>query len=424
MSGHRCCCKGCNSKDFFVLLPANNKKQEDMSLYFAWEFSSVQIVAFSLLLLLLFAELLYLYFIYNRVPSYVRKVTMGRVDYVSTLPSVSVVVYAHAEEAEGLFRLLPRLLQQDYPTYEVIVVTDDVSDEACNVVSMYELENKNVYQTHVPDIVYNVSRKKLGITLGIKAAKNDIILLTDAHCLPVSDKWIYAMARNFRPDIDVVLGYTRMVDAENNVRGGFRVFERLTFALRYMAYALMQRPYMGVSGNLAYRRNTFFANNGFSATLQLHYGEDDLLVNEIAQKGNTRVELSPESMVESIHSNVNEAWDELNERYNFTSRYLHTSSKFVFCMESIVHLVWAVVWVLTLVVSGGNMLCCGLSFLMLTVYWVLTWCVYRQAQRVLGERCAVGCVPLYHLLRPCYTLSGLLSGNKHSRRYFTWQHLR
>lgn len=395
-----------------------------MSLYLAWDLSQMQIVVFSLLFLLLLVELLYLYLIYNRVPSYARKVEMGGVDYASELPSVSVVVYAHAEEADGVIQLLPRLLQQDYPTYEVIVVTDDVSDEVRNEVSMCELENKNVYHTHVPDTVYNVSRKKLGITLGIKAAKNDVILLTDAHCLPVSNRWIYAMARNFTPGIDIVLGYTRMVNIDGKHHAGYKVFERVTFALHYMAYALMKRPYMGVSGNLAYRRDAFFANKGFSATLQLHYGDDDLLVNEMARKDNTRVEVSADSMVESLHNDINDAWDEQRERYSFTSRYIHSSSKPLFRMEGLVHLLWAVTWVLTLLLCNGNILCCLLSLLMLLIYWLLTWYVYRRSQRVLGERCAVGWVPLYHLLRPFSALLQLVNGNKHNRRHFTWQYLR
>ena len=395
-----------------------------MSLYFTWSLTLLQIAVFSLLALLLCVELLYLYLIYNRVPRYARKTRSGDVVYVPELPSVSVVVYAHADEAEGLLHLLPRLMSQQYPAYEVIVVTDDVSDAVHSAVDAYELDYKNVYQTHVPDTVYNVSRKKLGITLGVKAAKNDIVLLTDAHCCPVGDNWIETMARNFVPGVDIVLGYTRLSAAGDKKKARYRVFDRLTFGLRYMSYALMNRAYMGVGSNLAYRKDAFFSNKGFSATLHLHFGDDDLLVNEMARKGNVRVELSPDSVVEACHTDNNVAWDELRMRYGFTSRYLHSLSKQVFAIEGVIHILWAMAWVASVVVGYGNILCAVASLLLLLLYWLLTWYVYLRAERALGERCAVGLVPIYHLLRPCFSMYYAVTGNRYNKRHFTWQYLR
>jgi cellulose synthase/poly-beta-1,6-N-acetylglucosamine synthase-like glycosyltransferase len=395
-----------------------------MALYFTWDLTLLQMAVFALLLLLFCVEVFYLYFIYNRVAGYVGKTNKGKVVYASELPSVSVVVYAHGDEAEGLLQLLPRLLSQKYPSYEVIIVTDDVSDEVHSAVDMYELEYKNVYKTHVPDTVYNVSRKKLGITLGVKAAKNDIILLTDAYCNPLSDNWIHAMARNFVPGVDIVLGYTRFSDLGKIKKSGFRVYDRLTFGLRYLTFALMKQPYMGVGSNLAYRKEVFFANKGFSTTLHLHFGDDDLLVNEMARKNNTRVEVSPESIVESSYPDNNEAWDELRMRYGFTSRYLRTSSKRVFGIEGVVHVLWAITWVASVYVGGFNILCLVLSLLLLLMYWLLTWHVYLRAERILGERCAVGLVPIYHLLRPYFSLYYSINGNRYNKHHYTWQYMR
>lgn len=395
-----------------------------MSLYFALELTQVQIALFALLLLLLCVELLYLYLIYNKVPRFVQKVANGGVRYATELPSVSVVVYAHDDKADGLMRLLPRLMSQDYHRYEVIIVTDNITDEVQRFIDNYELEYRNVYHTHVPNTVYNVSRKKLGITLGIKAAKNDVILLTDANCCPVSDNWIGSMAQNFIPGVDVVLGYTHMRTTESRALTFYRAFDCLTFNLRYMAYALMQKTYMGMGSNLAYRKEAFFANKGFSATLQLHFGDDDLLVNELSRKGNTRIEVSNDSFVDSFHENCSEAWDDLRMRYGFTSRYIKSSSKRLFAMETLLHLLWMITWVVTLIVDFGNILSLIISFTAIILYWLLTWHVYRSAQRALGERCAVGLTPIYYMLRPCFSLYYLMKGNKYNKCHYTWQYLR
>ena len=108
-----------------------------MFLFTIWGFTPIQVVALLLLLLLFIIELVYLFAIYNPVPRYVRRALAARVGYATALPSVSIVVYAHAEEAEDLPNLLPALLAQKYPQFEVIVVNDGVSFEVQNAIALY-----------------------------------------------------------------------------------------------------------------------------------------------------------------------------------------------------------------------------------------------------------------------------------------------
>ncbi len=395
-----------------------------MSHFLDFNFSTLQIIVFSLLLCLLIIVLLYLYVIYYRVVSYRHKADAGKVGYTTDMPSVSVVVYAHAEEAGRVLDLLPKLLVQKYPEYEVIVVNDGTSEEIQNAVSMYECEHSNVYQTFVPDRVSNVSRKKLGITLGIKASKYDVIVLTDANCVPVSDNWLQSIARNFVPGVDVVLGYTRMANDTVGRKCRFKVFDRMTFALRFLSFAVLHRPYMGMGSNLAYRKEAFFALNGFSSTLNLHFGDDDLLVNEIAHKSNTRIEISPESIVESINEDNCAAWDELRMRYNFTSKYLRTSSKAIFRFETFVHILFWITFAASLAVGYTHLLCVIAALLMMLLYWLFIWRVYLTMSRLLGESCRSGLVPFYYLLRPCYQFYYSMVGKSYNKSNFTWQYLR
>lgn len=397
-----------------------------------WGFSPIQIIVFLALLLLFIIELFYLFAIYNSLYRYTRRAQAGGVSYLPDLPPVSVVVYAHDDEAEGLHDLLPILLQQEYPCYEVIVVNDRASFEVQNMIALYECEHKNLYQTAVPETVYNVSRKKLGITLGVKAAKHDIIILTEACCKPQSNSWLSSIARNFVPGVDVVLGHTRMVAKDGSQRRGFASFDRMLFALRYLAYAVIKKPYMGMGCNMAYRRSVFFDNKGFSATLNLHYGDDDLLINEIAHGGNTRVELSQESLVDNIREDVGEAWNELRARYHFTSKYLHTSSRSVYLIEDCLHLLFvlsfAVAMALLLpgVIAGLVPAIIALAAVIVSVllWWLIEWRVYRRIVRLMGEPVTPFWVPLYQLFRPFYRLYCSLRDKGNKKSNFTWQHLR
>lgn len=394
-------------------------------------FTTLQTVVLLMLVLLFLTELIYLFAIYNSVSRYVRQASLGRVAYATDLPTVSVVVYAHGEEADSLPQLLPALLAQKYPSYEVIVVNDGVSFEVQNAIALYECEHNNVYQTSVPDTVYNVSRKKLGITLGIKAAKNDIIVLVESNCKPQSDSWLRSIARNFVPDVDVVLGYTRMMDKNGKKQRGFQVFNRVLFALRYLAYAVIGKPYMGVGSNLAYRKDVFFANKGFSATLNLHFGDDDLLINEIANARNTRIELSPESIVESYHDDVQGTWSELRMRYNFTSKYLRTTSRTVFAAESFLYTLFWVAFVAIIAIFLPQALAASLPYiivvcaalLVVLLMWLLVWYVYRRVAGILGESIQSGLVPFYLLVRPLFVFYYSLRDKGTRKSNFTWQHL-
>ncbi len=403
-----------------------------MFLFTIWGFTPIQVVALLLLLLLFIIELVYLFAIYNPVPRYVRRALASRVGYATALPSVSIVVYAHAEEAEDLPNLLPALLTQKYPQFEVIVVNDGVSFEVQNAIALYECEHDNVYQTGIPDTVYNVSRKKLGITLGIKAAKNDVIVLTESNCKPVSDNWLSSIARNFVPGVDVVLGYTRMMDKSGVRQSGFQVFNRALFAMKYFSFAIMKKPYMGVGSNLAYRKEVFFANKGFSSKLNLHFGDDDLLVNEIANGRNTRIEVSPDSIVESFHEDVREAWSELRMRYNFTSKYLRTSSRTIFAIETVAYMLFwavfiaAVAMLLPQALVGilSYIIALAIVFVIALLMWILIWYVYRCVGRMLGESLKPGLAPLYLLVRPIFTFYYSLRDKRSKKSNFTWQHLR
>ncbi|MBR4070583.1 MAG: glycosyltransferase [Bacteroidaceae bacterium] len=361
-----------------------------------------------------------------------RRALASRVVYATALPSVSIVVYAHAEEAEDLPNLLPALLAQKYPQFEVIVVNDGVSFEVQNAIALYECEHDNVYQTGIPDTVYNVSRKKLGITLGIKAAKNDVIVLTESNCKPVSDNWLSSIARNFVPGVDVVLGYTRMMDKSGAKQSGFQVFNRALFAMKYFSFAIMKKPYMGVGSNLAYRKEVFFANKGFSSKLNLHFGDDDLLVNEIANGRNTRIEVSPDSIVESFHEDVREAWSELRMRYNFTSKYLRTSSRTIFAIETVAYMLfWAVLIAAVAMLlpqafvgTLSYIIALAIVFVIALLMWLLIWYVYRCVGRMLGESVKPGLAPLYLLVRPIFTFYYSMRDKRSKKSNFTWQHLR
>ncbi|MEP2668165.1 MAG: glycosyltransferase [Cyclobacteriaceae bacterium] len=212
------------------------------------------------------------------------KVTVDR-DKLSV--PVSVIVCAHDEE-QNLRELIPLLLAQDYGEFEIIVVEDRSNDGSFDFLYKVASENDRLRMIPVKSKPEHVNGKKFALTLGIKAAKFEWVLLTDADCLPGSNQWINEMSSQFLNSTDIVLGYSPYIKSPGFLNSFIR-YEGLTTAIQYTAMAILGKPYMGVGRNLAYRKNVFLDNKGFRSHLSVTGGDDDLFINEVSRKDNTKV---------------------------------------------------------------------------------------------------------------------------------------
>lgn len=217
---------------------------------------------------------------------------------LTKLPSVSVVISSKNED-ENLQNFIPLIMDQDYPDFEVIVVNDQSVDDTKYILEAFEKQYKQLQIVTVTEHINEHNGKKLPLTLGIKRAKNEILLLTDADCKPMSNQWIKTMVSNFNAGTDIVIGYSPYKKV-NSLLNLFIQFDTFYTALQYISFTLKRKPYMAVGRNLAYRRSFFFANKGFSKHLTIPFGDDDLFVNDNATPDNVAIELNPNSFIESM----------------------------------------------------------------------------------------------------------------------------
>lgn len=232
---------------------------------------------------------------------------------------VSVIVVAD-NNAEDFRANLDSLLSQDYePGYEVIVVVDKDEDGTGDFLKAYG-KRPNLYTTFVPDSSRYMSRRKLAITLGVKAAKNELILLTDATCRPVSDKWISVMASRLDEGTDIVMGYSNYI----HEAGLFKVFYRFHCEYSNFREACNGAAYGMAGNNIMFRKDVFMAGNGFQGNLKYLRGEYGFLVNKYAGHGNAAVETSCEGRVEDRVPTRKE-WRSVNLFYRETRRHLDRS---------------------------------------------------------------------------------------------------
>ena len=275
-----------------------------------------------------FIHQIYFYLRYLRLGG---KVT-SQTDSDVQLPAVSVIVCAH-NEYDNLQDYLSILLEQDYPCYEVIVVDDSSEDGSDLLLERWSRQYGNLYHTFVPRGARVLSNKKLALTIGIKAAHYDYLLLTDADCRPESKHWIREMMKGFaNQQTEVVLGFSPYFEKKgllNHIIG----YDTLFNGLQYMGMARAGKPYMGVGRNLAYKRETFFSVGGFKGLLGNRAGDDDLFVNRIANAANTVVVNNPNSIVWSVPKTTWREWFHQKRRHLSVSPQYRTKSKIQLTLE-------------------------------------------------------------------------------------------
>ena len=247
-------------------------------------------------------------------------------------PGVSVLVCAH-NEAYNLSAYLYALLSQDYPTYEVIIVDDGSEDKTREVIESYMVQDKRLRTTFVPKEARVRSTKKLALTLAAKAAQYDYLLLTDADCTPESTHWISEMMRGFkRVGKEIVLGFGAYFYEKGFVNRLVR-YDTLFNGLHYLSAAAHGHPYMGVGRNLAYKKELFFKTGGFKKMMNNRAGDDDLFVNHVANRKNTAVVCSRDSITWSPSKTTMRDWWQQKRRHLSVSHDYRWSTKIRLALE-------------------------------------------------------------------------------------------
>src|SRR5580765_78712 len=273
-------------------------------------------------------QVFYYSFFYSRVAFYSAK---GRQQ--SQQHPVSVIICARDED-ENIARHLPGVLVQKYSsTHEVIVVNDNSVDDSKYILEELQKTFKLLQIVDLKQEAKLISGKKYPLSIGIKEAKHEIVLLTDADCVPASEFWIQKMQNAYVNGTEIVIGYGAYNKRPGLLNKLIR-FETFHSALQYLSFALAGKPYMGVGRNLSYKKDLFLRNKGFSAINNIPGGDDDLFINKVATGKNTAVIIDPEAITLSEPKKKFGEWIRQQTRHYTTAKYYKPVHKFLLGLYS------------------------------------------------------------------------------------------
>lgn len=332
-------------------------------------------------------------------------------------PSLSVIVYVR-DNARDLEQMLPLVLGQEYPAeVEVVVVNDGSSEDVTDVVKLMTVNHKNIYQTFVPEEAHNLSRKKLAISLGIKAARKTHIVVTSAICRPASSRWLYSIGRHFAEGKDMVLGWADI----DSLGGRMMRFDETATGVTWLSSAIKGKPYRGNGYNIAYSRELFFEAKGFSSSLNLHNGEDDLFVNQVATADNCAVELSHQGRVTVYPFRPAASYRERRLNHCFTGRFIPHGSRRLMGFSSWMVWLWTAAVAVGILFSLPNVLPAIVFALLIPLLWVPLCMSWRKAGAALGVKLASTLVWWQVMWRWTFTFPLRLLCGTSKRNNYTWR---
>ena len=345
------------------------------------------------------------------------------------IPKVSVIIYVPGSDEE-MERCVTTIMKQDYPDFEIICVREASAEVIKDARERYRERFPKLYMTFIPPESKNLSHVKLALTIGIKAAGGEIILITSPECVPDSSSWISEMASPFADSrIDMVLGYSK--EKFSDMRGvwrWYRQYDSIMTSASWIAAAYGRHAYRGDGSNLAFRKSFFEHTDGYVSFRFLHSGEDDIFVSRNSTEFNTALQLSPLSRMTVRWGNDEpKMWERCKDRYDFTSRYLPRKPFVLAGLSSVLNwtvtLAFSLAAVLPVVLSGNHIgipVSSFISIVALFLFWTVEILVYRKCAESLGAVRLWCSLPLFMLLKPMVNFFFRLLHRRDRVRNYTW----
>lgn len=295
-------------------------------------------------------------------------------------PPASIIICAK-NEADNLNRFLPSIFEQDYPDYEVVVVNDCSYDYTENCLKEFALQHKNLKIVTIQEDDNYTHGKKIALMLGIKGAKHEHLLLTDADCKPEDKYWLRGMMAQFRPDTDIVIGYGAYEKQKGLLNKIIR-FDTFLIALQFLSFTLKGKTYMGNGRNLAYKKSLFFKLKGFASHYHIESGDDDLFVNEAVSKHNSKVEINTSNRTISKVKTTLSDWMAQKRRHITTfANYSQASKWRLFFLTGSQYLFFAT-FISLLILKVGIFLIIFLFIFRLLIQII----IFKKSMAELGEK--------------------------------------
>lgn len=337
-------------------------------------------------------------------------------------PFVSVVIAARNEE-NNISATLGSLLKQDYPVecYEIIVVDDRSSDGTADIIREFAQTHPYIKLVQQENINPAASPKKQALEAGIRRAKGEIIITTDADCLH-NPQWIRALLKPFSPSTGMVIGQARFETGEKPP-----LWQRLQ-SLDYNVQGILSAglisagmPFNCTGASFAFRKELFEDVDGWNGVNHLISGDDELLLAKAHRRG-WKIDVATDQaavVLTQPPADIRELW---NQRIRWGSKGLQYSPSRTFVLALVFLFYLAMSIGLVMFVFGVT----GMTFLkILGLKAIFDWMVLKAGSKLFGDKVSLIdfliLEPIHLVAIVLFSLFGHFSGYEWKGQHFRAQ---
>jgi len=227
---------------------------------------------------------------------------------------VSLII-AFKNEQEQLKKNLPFILEQDYPNFELVLVNDHSTDASAQYLKELDHPRIKIFELSTK------TGKKAAVELGIAKSTHELLLFTDADCIPSSKHWIKRMVSPLLKGKEISLGYGKLRRGQG-LLVLLQRYENCMNSLQNFSFANRSRAYMAVGRNLAYKKVVYSKSTAFDSYSSIKGGDDDLIVNEMSKDQNTAV------VIDQDAHTISEASTKWKQYYHQKRRHLEAGKHY------------------------------------------------------------------------------------------------
>ena len=331
---------------------------------------------------------------------------------------VSIIIPVNERCASCAGSLVESLFKQKCDVdYEIILADEGHSECVRDLVERGQKSFGSLRYTFVPETVRYIEVRKLAITLGVKAARGEWVLILDAQTLPLNDEWLHHFVQNLSEESDMVQAYYNYEDNGTWVARRAILDEVDHFVQKVAAWDKGVTLDCGCT-NWAMRKSAFMAQHGFADSVSLPFGEEAILANlhvgadrlSILCAADTRtiLALPHKTAISNMRVQRNELIHHLTNGARKFFIQNGVSSAMLYVMVASVACYAGLRVFGDLVANSyslGYVYTDALCVIVLVAAFVLPLVFVRKTLKTLGERRYGAYIYLYYLLRPFHTLA-------------------
>jgi cellulose synthase/poly-beta-1,6-N-acetylglucosamine synthase-like glycosyltransferase len=313
---------------------------------------------------------------------------------------VSVIVSLHNEDA-NVAGLVEALFNQNYPRelLEIILIDDRSNDGTRLLLEEAALTRGNIKVQVISDLLQDFAPKKRAIDAGIKNARGDIILLTDADGRP-GPQWIRSMIQNFDRETGMVVGYAPYYSS--GFISQLLAWEYFSHAVVAAASTGLGFPLTCVGTNLAYRKEVYHELGGFGRFRFYHSGDDDLFMQRIRDESSWKIRYASDSRSHVWNAPPADLWQFFNQRLRYASKGFFYPWKIsgLLILTFLLNFLFVILALLAIFIHG----IAQIVFFGIVIKIVCEYCVIYRAKKILSEKRNIKLIPLLSILHIPYVV--------------------